>query len=212
MATMLRKQFLETSRGRIAALLQQGGLTAEEMASRLDLTPNAIRAQLAAMERDSLVRRAGQRRGATRPSHVFELTAEAQQLLSGLYMPMLTHLVEVSAQQLRADHLRRIMRQAGRALAADFPAARGAGASLDARVRAANELMIKQLGTLTQVERKSGGLVIRGAACPIAAITSRHPSACLMIEGFLREVVGAPVRACCNRQGRPRCCFEIRRR
>ena len=35
---MLRKQFLETSRGRIAALLQRGGLTAEEMASGLGLT------------------------------------------------------------------------------------------------------------------------------------------------------------------------------
>src|SRR5438132_1676072 len=72
---MLRKQFLETSRGRIAALLQRGGLTAEEMAAHLRLTTTAVRAQLAGMERDGLVRRAGQKRGVTRPSHVFELTA-----------------------------------------------------------------------------------------------------------------------------------------
>src|SRR5207249_4346833 len=99
----LRKQFLETSRGRIAALLQRGGLTAEEMASRLGLTTSGIRAQLVAMERDGLVHRAGQKRGATRPSHVFELTPEVEQLLSGMYVPMLTHLVRVFTKNLRAD-------------------------------------------------------------------------------------------------------------
>ncbi len=89
---MLKKQFLQTSRGRIAGLLRRGGLTAEEMASQLRLTTNAVRAQLAGMERDGLVRRAGEKRGATRPSYVFELTAEVEQLLSGAYVPLLTHL------------------------------------------------------------------------------------------------------------------------
>ena len=111
---MLRKQFLETSRGRIAALLQRGGLTAEEMASQLDLTPTAIRAQLAGMERDGLVRRVGQKRGVTRPSQVFELTAEVEQLLSGLYVPMLSHLVRVFSTDLRSDQLKKVMRQAGK--------------------------------------------------------------------------------------------------
>jgi hypothetical protein len=32
---------------------------------------------------------------------------------------------------------------------------------------------------------------------------------CRMIESFLAEVVGAPVKECCDREGRPRCCFEI---
>ena len=92
---MLRKQFLETSRGRIAALLQRGGLTAEEMAAQLGLTTNAVRSQLLVMERDGLVRRAGHKRGATRPALVFELTAEVEQLLSGAYIPLLTHLLRV---------------------------------------------------------------------------------------------------------------------
>jgi len=207
---MLRKQFLETSRGRIAALLQRGGMTAEEMASELGLTTNAIRAQLAAMERDGLVRRVGQRRGATRPSHIFELTGEVEQLLSGMYMPILTHLVRVFTKNLRPDRLRRVLRQTGKSMADDFPGAKRPTMSLDGRVRAANELLIAQLGAVTHVERRNGGFVILGAGCPIAAITGKHPSACLMVEGFLQEIVGAAVRECCDRKGRPRCCFEIR--
>ena len=207
---MLRKQFLETSRGRIAAVLQRGGMTVEDMASHLGLTANAIRAQLAAMERDGLVRRVGQRRGATRPSHVFELTGEVEQLLSGMYVPILTHLVRVFAKNQPADRLRRVMRQTGKSMADDFPGAKRPTMNLEGRVRGANELLLAQLGAVTHVERRNGGFVILGAACPIAAITGKHPSSCLIVEGFLQEIVAAPVRECCDRKGRPRCCFEIR--
>ena len=87
---ILRKQLLDSSRGRIVALLRTGGLTADDVATRLGLTRSAIRAQITAMERDGVVRRAGQRPGTTRPSHVFELTPEVEQLLSSAYLPLLT--------------------------------------------------------------------------------------------------------------------------
>jgi DeoR family suf operon transcriptional repressor len=207
---MLRKQFLETSRGRIAALLQRGGLTAEEMASQLGLTTNAVRAQLSGMERDGLVRRAGQKRGSTRPSHVFALTAEVEQLLSGAYVPLLTHLVRVFAGNLPPDQLKKIMRQSGKSLAAEFAATRHPSGSLDARVKVANELLKGQLGAVTTVARKNGGFLIRGVACPLAAITNKHPSVCLVMESFVQEIVGVPVRECCDRTERPRCCFEVK--
>ena len=47
---MLRKQFLETSRGRIAELLQRGTRTVDALATELRLTPNAVRAQLTVMD------------------------------------------------------------------------------------------------------------------------------------------------------------------
>lgn len=89
---MLRKQLLDTSRGRIVSLLQRGGLTADDVASQLGLTPSAIRIHMTAMERDGVVRRAGKRPGTTRPSHVFELTPQVEQLLSKAYIPLLTQL------------------------------------------------------------------------------------------------------------------------
>jgi predicted ArsR family transcriptional regulator len=206
---MLKKQFLDTSRGRIAALLHGGGLTADEMATKLRLTTNAVRAQLAGMERDGLVRRAGQKRGVTRPSHVFELTDEVEQLLSGAYIPLLTHLLRVFSKGLRPDQVKRLMRQTGKSLAGEFAVVRQPSASLEARVKAANELLNGQLGAATTVVRQNGGFVIRGVTCPLAAITNKHASACLVIESFVHEIVDAPVRECCDRTGRPRCCFKI---
>src|SRR5687767_10547155 len=110
---MFRKQLLDSSRGRIVALLRSGALTADDLASKLGLTRSAVRAQIMGMERDGVVRRAGQRPGATRPSHVFELTPEVEQLLSSAYIPLLTQLVDVFAAGLPADQLETMLRQAG---------------------------------------------------------------------------------------------------
>jgi predicted ArsR family transcriptional regulator len=94
----LRKQLLDTSRGRIVALLRSGGLTADDVARKLGLTHSAVRLQITAMERDGVVRRVGKRPGTTRPSHVFELTPDVEHLLSKAYLPLLTQLVDVFAQ------------------------------------------------------------------------------------------------------------------
>ena len=80
---MLRKQFLETSRGRIAELLQRGARTVDDLASELRLTPNAVRSHLTAMERDGLVRRAGLLPGPTRPSHTYRVDARARRAALG---------------------------------------------------------------------------------------------------------------------------------
>ena len=69
---MLKKQLLDSSRGRIVTLLRSGGLTAADIASELAVTRNAIREQITAMERDGLVRRVGVRPGITRPSVLFD--------------------------------------------------------------------------------------------------------------------------------------------
>jgi predicted ArsR family transcriptional regulator len=206
---MLRKQLLDSSRGRLVALLQHGGLTADELASKLGVTANAVREHLAGMERDGLVHRTGRRPGTTRPSHVFELTAEVEQLLSQAYMPLLTHLVRVFAEALPAGHLDELMREAGIGLAAEL-APQKAPAGLRARVALASRLINEHLGGVTRVE-ENGAFIIRGQGCPLAALTGKHPSVCVAMESLVAKVVAAPVHECCDRGGRPRCCFEIAR-
>ena len=205
---MFRKQLLDTSRGRIVTLLQSGALTVDDLAFKLGLTPNAVRAQITAMERDGVVRRVGQRPGATRPSHLFELTPEVEQLLSQAYIPLLTHLVGVFADGLPADQVDTLLRQAGKSLADELALGRALSGSLRSRVTLASELLNEQLGAVTQVE-ENGGYVIRGVGCPLSALTGKHPAVCHAIESLVEKVVGASVQECCDRAARPRCCFEI---
>ena len=208
MAEMLRQQLLDTSRGRIVTLLRSGGLTADDIATRLKLTRSAIRIQMASMERDGVVRKAGKRPGTTRPSYVYELTPEVEQLLSKAYMPVLTQLVDVFAEALPADQLETLLRRTGKGLAHEWSGAERPGASVKSRAAAASALMNEHLGALTHVEG-NGAIVIRGAGCPLAALTGKHRGLCLAMESLVTEIVGVPVRECCDRDDRPRCCFEI---
>lgn len=208
MPETIRKQLLDSSRGRIVSLLQAGALTADDIATKLGLTRSAVRIQITVMERDGVVRKAGKRAGVTRPSHLFELTPEVEQLLSKAYIPVLTHLVDVFAASLPAQQVESLLRRTGTALANEMTAGNVSSTDLKERMTRASELMNEHFGALTHVEA-NGSISIRGAGCPLSALTGKHPGVCLAIESFVSEIVGAPVSECCDREGRPRCCFEI---
>ena len=204
---MLGDDFFETSRGRIVGLLRGEPMTVDELASKLQITANAVRAQIAPMERDGLVERVASR-GTTRPAHVYGLTVEAQKLLSRAYIPFLTQLVRVFTNALPAWEVERFMREAGRALAEALAVAPNVAETVQSRVERASELLNRELGAITRVEN-GDRYRIRGAGCPLAAITGKHPAVCLAIEGLVTEAVGVQAHECCDRDGPPHCCFEI---
>ena len=209
MAEALRKQLLDTSRGRIVTLLRSGALTSDDVARNLGLTRSAVRMQMAAMERDGVVRKVGKRPGTTRPSYIFELTPEIEQLLSKAYIPLLTHLVDVFAEALPADQLEALLRQTGNGIAQALTQGKRVAGNVKARAEAASRMLNLHLGAMTRVE-SNGRTRILGAGCPLAALTGKHQGVCLALESLVTEIVGVPVRECCDRSGRPQCCFEMK--
>ena len=203
-----RKQFLETTRGRIVNVLRRTPATVDEIAHALGVTENAVRAQLTAMERDGLVQRASQRRGVTRPSTEYTLTPEIEHIMSGAYVPLLRELLRLLAARMSPKQLDDMLRQVGRDLAAGLPGAAPTVPLVD-RVKVASALLDEEFGAVTHVERTNGHFTIRGQACPLSAITDKHPAACSAIESFLAEMLRTRVRECCDRSARPRCCFEV---
>jgi predicted ArsR family transcriptional regulator len=101
------------------------------------------------------------------------------------------------------------MRQTGKSLADEVSGGKRLSGDLQVRVKKANEFLKIELGAVTHVARQNGGFVIQGQGCPLAAITNNEPAVCLAVESLLQELIGVPVRECCNREGRPRCCFDI---
>jgi predicted ArsR family transcriptional regulator len=208
MAEALRQQLLDSSRGRIVTVLRTGGLTADDIARTLGLTRSAVRIQITAMERDGVVRKVGKRPGTTRPSYVFELTPEVEQLLSKAYIPLLTGLVDVFAEALPADQIEALLRKIGIGLAQQVTRGKRVSGGLESRAAAASAMMNEHLGAMTRVE-SNGAIVIRGAGCPLAALTGKHKGVCLAMESLVTAIVGVPVKECCDRDDRPRCCFEM---
>jgi DeoR family transcriptional regulator, suf operon transcriptional repressor len=207
-AAALGRRFLDSTRGRIVALLRRSASTVEELAAALGLTDNAVRNHLSALERDGIVRPEGVRRsgGAGKPAVVYDLHPDAAPLLSRAYPPMLASLIAVLAERLPDEQAAGLLREAGRRIARE--AGGQAQGDLDARVRAA-AAMLTALGGDIEIVREERGHRLRSTGCPISAAVSHRPEACAAIESFVAEVTGATARTCCERGARPRCCFVV---
>ena len=70
------ERFFASTRGQVVTLLRRSARTVEDLARALGLTDNGVRAHLAALERDGIVRQRGAvRRGSGKSAYVYGLTS-----------------------------------------------------------------------------------------------------------------------------------------
>ena len=195
------------SRGKILGLLRERDWTVSDLAARLGLTRNAIRAQLVILEREGLIRRGGSQIGTRKPHVVYSLTENAAHAFPNAYGPILRQLVGVLAAKLSPQSLLAYLRELGRQLAAE-PAREGRDKSPRERRRIALEVLAA-LGGEASLRTHDGDEVIEGRSCPLAAVTGPYPQACVIAQTALAEIIGRPVRESCLHGTKPRCRFHI---
>jgi predicted ArsR family transcriptional regulator len=196
----------DNTRGRLVALLRRSPQTVEELARALGVTDNAIRAQLASLERDGMVRQAGLRRGAGKPSFFYALRSEFEPLLSRAYVPMLVRLLRGIRERLSAPQVSELLNAVGREWARELPRVPG---ELQSKVVAASSLL-NELGGVTEVEQEDRCLVIRGYSCPLALAAREHRGVCIAVQALLSGYIDENVVEHCDRDGeRVQCRFEV---
>lgn len=206
-ATKLDERFFDSTRGRIVTMLRGTTCTVEELAKSLDLTHNAVRAHLATLERDGLVRQRGVRRGFRKPHYTYTLSPDAEALFPKAYDLLLNQLLAVLKTRLPHERLVELLGEVGRALAGEQRAGHKS-TKPEARAEAAVQVL-SRLGGKAVVERQADHLFIRSDSCPIAATVTEHPEACRLAESLIAEIVGMKVRERCDRAQTPKCCFEL---
>jgi len=201
-----QRQFGKTTRGRVVALLRRGQASVEELAQALDLTDNAVRAQLATLEREGVVRAVGVRRDGTvgKPAMLYGVAPTASALFSSAYAPVLTALLAEMGDRMSARQLEALLHGTGRRLAALLPPR----ATFDDRVRA-SAAFLTGLGADAELVQTRDGYEIRGYGCPLAVAVASCPAACGTVEQLLSEATGVPVKERCDRTEQPRCRFFI---
>jgi predicted ArsR family transcriptional regulator len=198
------QRFFSSTRGQVVALLRRGPATVEELAQELALTDNAVRAHLAALERDGLAAQRGLRRGAGKPAYLYALTDDAERLFPKAYGVLLHLILDLLGERLPPEAITTLLRDMGRRLALSQSVP---GGDLRERVEGA-AAVLGELGGLAEVETVPGGYAIQGCSCPLAAAVEGHPETCLLAEALLSDVIGSPVRQVCD-PTIPRCRFEI---
>jgi len=204
----LNKRFFDSTRGQIVGLLRGTTGTVSELATKLGLTDNAVRAHLLTLERDGLVRQSGLQKGSRKPHFAYELTPEAEYLFPKAYDTLLNQFIAVLKARLTPKAFRDALRAVGRSLASQHQNANTRTEDLESRAQRALRAL-EELGGAARIEKEDQTLVIRSNSCPLAAVVAEHPETCKIVESQLSEIVGAKVRERCSREQSPRCCFEV---
>ena len=204
--TNLDKRFFGSTRGRLVTLLRGTTKTVNELAAELELTDNAVRAHLLSLERDGLIRQSGIQRGKRKPHFAYELTDEAEHLFPKAYDALLNQLIAVLKGRLTPLALEEVLREVGRSLAAQ--AAGEKNGEMDHRIGRALSAL-EAIGGAARVEKDNEKLVICSESCPLATAVAEHPEVCRLAETLLSEIIGVEVREHCDREGSPRCRFEV---
>ena len=199
------QRFFASTRGQIVTLLRRSSRTVEELAQTLDLTDNAVRAHLAALERDGVVQQRGARRGSSKPAYVYGLTPEAEYLFPKAYDQVLHQVLEVLSEHISSDEVEMLLREVGRRVAARWSIPPG---GLRERLEAAVSVL-NELGGMAELEHGDEQYCIHGYSCPLAAAVPGHPAVCRLAETLLTELVHVPVQAQCEYGATLRCHFIV---
>lgn len=208
--TKMNPHRLASSREKIVRLLRRGQHSVNDLARALGLTDNAVRANLARLERDGLAQQAGSRASVRKPEAVYDITPKAERLFAKAYAPALATLLAVMETGLDEKELDTQLREAGRRLAAPhLPSL----SRLPFPQRAQKTLQIlEDLGGLADLEDRDGRLYVRGCGCPFSQVVAEHPKLCLMAQVLVGELLGCEVQEQCDRGERSKCCFVIQNR
>jgi DeoR family suf operon transcriptional repressor len=171
----------------LQALKRQGELGVEELADTLEVTPSAIRQQLAGMMAEGLADFRERKGGQGRPRHLYHLTPAAEALFPKTYSELTNELLDYvgDTDPALVDQIferRRRRRVEG---ARD----RLAGRSFPDRVAELARILDED-GYLADFEaRDDGSWWIVEHNCAILEVALRYGQACSSEIGFLREVM-----------------------
>ena len=167
------KAYTEGKRPRILDLLkEEGPMNVPRLAERLGINRNAVRQQLAVLEREGLVAMEVERRSAGRPTHVYRLTEAAQSLFPQAYGPMALSLLRQIRDREGEEKVQELFRYRTRELLKIYRE----------RLRGKNAReKVRELARIRKEEgymARSEGSCLSEHHCPIAAIAKEFPAVC----------------------------------
>lgn len=135
------------------------------------------------------------------------MTNDAERLFPKAYDAVLNQFLAVLKGRLPPAEIERALRDVGSSLAQSQT---GSTQDADFESRLNNGLTsLEAIGGTARIEKDGDKCVISSDGCPLAAVVSEHPEVCRLAETLLAEIIGENVQERCDREGSPRCRFEV---
>jgi predicted ArsR family transcriptional regulator len=190
-------------------LRRSGPSAPDGVAGALGASRSGVAQQLRALEGAGLVTRTTQRHGVGRPRHVYDITADAQDLFPTNYDDLATDLLaailEVGGDALLEDVFAARRRQAEAVLRTRMAAALPPDAPIADRVRELARLQ-DELGYLSEAVTDGGDIRLIEHNCALFDVASANAAACDAELELFRGVLGASVARVRHIPAGDRCC------
>lgn len=190
-------------------LNNKAGLTVDDLSAQLQITRNAVRQHLAALERDDLVRRGDTKPSGGRPEQLYLLSDRGGELFPRRYSWFSELLIEAMASEVGHDAVGARLEQMGRAVGRQLSGAGQAAPDLDGRVAAMAKIM-QELGYAARVAASPATQTIDASNCVFHHLAAKFPEVCRFDLGLIGAFADATVdhQECMVRGGRM-CRFKL---
>ncbi len=193
----------------MAELRRRKSASAVDLAHSFGLTPNAIRQQLVVLERDGLIAERAVRRGRTKPTNEFSLTAQAEKLFPQHYDKMLGAVLREVRQQFGSDGVAKVFDGIAKRTVAKTKARMTASAP-EEKLRQLTDVLAEG-GVFAEFSLIEGGFELREHNCPYSQVVKDHPEVCGVIHQVLDQAVGGEhVQTESIATGGTECRFEVK--
>jgi predicted ArsR family transcriptional regulator len=205
------EQLSETRRTILFALKHNGAATIAELASRLEMTGEAIRQHLLQLEGERWVEKHTKRdssNGGGRPSMYYSITSKGEHLFPKHYDSLTVEVMDTIAEQLGAEALNKILATMTDARVREWEP-RLQGLNLAERVEALKGIYLAD-DTFMGVEHSGDRLRLIEHNCPFLNVAKRRPALCSVTVSTLSRLLGyRVVREERFQDGDGRCAFRV---
>lgn len=207
----MHDRFFESTRGRIVgALRKRHSLSAFDLAELFGLSPNAIRQQLVVLERDGMIAGRSVRRGKTKPTVEYSLTAEAERYLPQRYDRMLNAVLREIREAGGGEAVQAVFERIGKRSAERLKPEFDRSGATEGKLISLVETLRASGVTADLTKSDTGTLILHEHNCPYAAVVAENPEACSAIHSILDAVApGKSAQVESIATGGTECRFEI---
>jgi predicted ArsR family transcriptional regulator len=186
----------ELRRAILVHLRRSGPSGPNAIATALGASRGGVAQQLRALDSAGLVLRTSLRHGVGRPRHLYDITADAQDLFpsnyDGLASGLLAAILEVGGEDLVEDVFAARRRQAEARLRERMESSLPVDAPLEDRVRELARLQ-DELGYLAEARIDDGGIRLLEHNCAVLDVARGMPAACRAELDLFSRVLGVDV-------------------
>ena len=177
--TMTTTQPTSTKQDILQLLMKRNQATAAELATALEITPQAIRRHLKDLEAEGLINYQSAQLGMGRPQHIYQLSSQGKAKFPKGYGEFAVSFLDTLAETVGKEQVSSILRKQWERKAKEYSDRLGRGSLAD---RVENLVALRQaegyMAEYSAVEESSNSFIFAEHNCAISEVAASFPSVC----------------------------------